>query len=141
MAVERELVQLFGERSRELDAMRSLAGGVTATHLRTATLTEAAFDALVEGLSDRNSRVRWWCIQVLDHVPDPRALTAIAALLDDPVPRVRRNAAHALGCAACKPDWAGSLPDEVMMKLASLAAEDSNRKVRSTARAALSRPH
>ena len=91
---EQSLVQGFGQRVSALESLRGLAGGVTTTHLRSVRLSDAAFDALVEGLADPNPRVRWWCIQVLDHVPDPRALAAVARLLDDPVPRVRRNAAR-----------------------------------------------
>jgi HEAT repeat protein len=75
---------------------------------------------------------------VLDHVPDPRSLAAIARLLDDPVPRVRRNAAHALGCGVCKPDWEGALPDGATAKLAQLAAQDPNAKVRAEAARSLS---
>jgi hypothetical protein len=137
MVSESELVQLFGSRSRELEAMRGLVGGVTATHLRTVRLTVAAFEALLGGLRDPNPRIRWWCVQVLDHVPDPRAIYAIADMLDDPVPRVRRNAAHALGCVACKPEWRGGLPHGVTTKLARTAAEDANQKVRGEARMAL----
>jgi HEAT repeat protein len=82
--------------------------------------------------------VRWWCAQLLDHLPDPRALAAVARLLDDQVPRVRRNAAHALGCVACKPEWDGSLPDETVEKLSHLATHDPNAKVRAEAAYALS---
>ena len=127
---EQSLVQQFGQRGREVEALRGLVGGVTATFLRTATLTNEAFGAVVEGLADPNPRVRWWCIQTLDHVPDLRAVNAISALLDDPVARVRRNAAHALGCIACKPDWDGELPDATATKLAKLASSDPNAKVR-----------
>jgi HEAT repeat protein len=80
--------------------------------------------------------IRWWCIQLLDHVPDRRAITAITAIagmLDDPVPRVRRNAAHALGCVACKPEWSGGLPAEIVSKLGSIAKDDPNHKVRAEA--------
>jgi HEAT repeat protein len=118
-------------------SLRGLTGGVTATYLRSAQLTEAAFAAVVEGLTDSSPRVRWWCVQVLDHVPDPRAVEAVAKLLDDPVPRVRRNAAHALGCVACKADWTGDLPDEIVNKLTSLAVNDPNTKVRTEAGYAL----
>ena len=83
MTPEQELVQLFGVKGREVDALRGLAGGVTATHLRTATLTNESFVAVSEGASDPNARIRWWCIQVLDHVPDTRALSVIAAALND----------------------------------------------------------
>jgi vesicle coat complex subunit len=131
------LVRGFGQRGLELESLRGLTGGVTATHLRSARLTEAAFAAVVEGLADPNPRVRWWCVQVLDHVPDPHGIEAVAKLLDDPVPRVRRNAAHALGCVACKPDWAGGLPNDVVEKLMSLSADDPNTKVRREAGYAL----
>jgi HEAT repeat protein len=135
---EQEFVQLFGCTARQGDALRGLAGGVTATHLRTAALSEAAFDAVIEGLSDPNPRVRWWCVQLLDHVPDERSMMAIAKALDDPVARVRRNAAHALGCLACKPGWDGSLSPVVVSKLSQSASSDPNEKVRVEAQMALS---
>ena len=137
MTTERELVQQFGLRGLEADALRGLAGGVTATHLRTVTLTDSAFEAVTRGVTDPNPRVRWWCIQILDHVPDPRAVRAIAGALRDAVPRVRRNAAHALGCIACKPDWDGALPEDITEELARLAAADPSEKVRHEAALAL----
>jgi HEAT repeat protein len=137
MTPEQLLVQQFGQRGHEVEALRGLAGDVTATHLRETQLTPAAFDAVVDGLADKNPRIRWWCVQVLDHAPDPRAIGAIAGLLDDPVPRVRRNAAHALGCVACKPEWSGALPLQVTEKLIGLAVQDPNMKVRGEAAYAL----
>jgi HEAT repeat protein len=131
------MVQWFSRRDRQVDALRALTGGVTATYLRRAQLSDAAFDAVVEGIADPNPRVRWWCVQVLDHVPDTRAMTVIASALDDPVPRVRRNAAHALGCVACKPDWDGDLPGGVLERLTNVATTDENDKVRREARYAL----
>ena len=92
---------------------------------------------MVEGLSDPHPRVRWWCISLLDHAPDPRAIAAIEPLLDDPVPRVRRNAAHALGCLACKPEWCGAVAPETVAKLEALAASDENARVRRDASIAL----
>jgi HEAT repeats len=138
VVLEQEMVQLFACKARQVEAMQGLVGGVTATHLRTAVLSPAAFDAVIEGLSDPNPRVRWWCVQVLDHVPDDRSIVAIAGVLDDPVARVRRNAAHALGCVACKPVWENQLPAEVASKLARTASSDSNQKVRLEAQTALS---
>ena len=138
MTREQELVQQFrGDGDAIRDAMFELAGGWSATVLRDAVLTDAAFAALVEGLSDPHPRVRWWCIALLDHAPDPRALTAIEPLLDDPVPRVRRNAAHALGCLACKPDWCGTVAAETVAKLELLAGHDENARVRRDASIAL----
>ena len=138
MTPEQSLVQGFARGSSALESLRGLTGGVTSTHLRSVILSGAAFDALVEGLADPHPRIRWWCIQVLDHVPDPRALAAIAPLLDDPVPRVRRNAAHALGCVICKPAWEGALPDGIADKLARLASDDPSPKVRAEAAHAIS---
>lgn len=136
---ERELVQQLATKTSRLPAMRALVGGVTTTELRHARVSEQAFDALREGLNDPSPKVRWWCIQLLDHVPDPRAITAIAPALNDPVPRVRRNAAHALGCIACKPGWCGALPTQITAQLTQLATSDPNAKVRAEAQLALSR--
>ncbi len=103
----RALVQLLPHTETMGDAMRGLIGGVTATELRSAEATPAAFAALSEGVSDPNPRVRWWCVQALDHILSAAAVEIISRALDDPVPRVRRNAAHALSCAGCKPEWDG----------------------------------
>jgi HEAT repeat protein len=137
VVTEREIVQWFSQRDRQVDALRALTGGVTATHLRTTRLTDTAFDAVVEGVGDPNPRVRWWCLQVLDHVPDPRAIGHIAGALADPVPRVRRNAVHALGCVACKPDWDGTLPIGVIGLLMEMSTTDVNDKARREASSAL----
>lgn len=134
---EQDLVQQLGPKTSRLAAMRGLVGGITTTELRRVQLTEPAFEALTAGLRDPNPKIRWWCIQLLDHVPDPRATTAIAELLDDPVPRVRRNAAHALGCVTCKPTWHGELPTHITDNLQRLATTDPNPKVRDEAQRAL----
>ena len=138
MSREQALVQQFrGDGDAIREAMLELAGGWSATVLREARLTDAAFAALVEGLADPHPRVRWWCISLLDHVPDVRAVAAIEPLLDDPVPRVRRNAAHALGCLACKPEWCGAVAPETVAKLEALATADENARVRRDASIAL----
>jgi HEAT repeat protein len=134
---ERDLVQRLASATDRPGAIRALAGGLGATELRRATVSDRALDALREGLDDPNPRIRWWCIQVLDHVPDARALPALAEKLDDPIARVRRNAAHALGCLACKPAWDGALSTSVLQRLADMAAGDPNAKVRAEARRAL----
>ena len=138
MTHEQSLVQRFRRNDAVRDAMFGLAGGWTATELKGVRLSDAAFAALVEGLQDPHPRVRWWCIQLLDHVSDERAIAAISPLLDDPVPRVRRNAAHALGCVACKPEWTGDLPGTTTARLAELARDDPNAKVRAESWWALS---
>ncbi len=134
---EQELVERLVNKADRLEVMRSLLGAVNASDLRHVELSDEAFAALVGGLSHDHPQVRWWCIQMLDHCPDPRTIDAIVPLLEDPVPRVRRNAAHALGCVACKPDWTGRLESAVTDLLIRLADHDPNAKVRAEATQAL----
>jgi HEAT repeat protein len=134
---ERELVQRLADNSQRLDAMLALMGAVTATELRHATTRPETFAATVAGLGDPNPKVRWWCVALLDHMPDREITHVVAPLLDDPVPRVRRMAAHALGCTGCRPGCPLSLPTYVVDRLAGLAEGDPNTKVRMEARLAL----
>jgi hypothetical protein len=132
-----DLVEQLARPQQRNQAIVALVGGITATELRAITeLPEDVFDALRRGLHHASPKVRWWCVQLLDHVPDERALWAIAGLLDDPVPRVRRNAVHALGCLACKPDGC-DLPAPLLQRIAALADSDPNSKVRTEAQYAL----
>jgi HEAT repeat protein len=131
-------VQQLGTH-RCLDAMTMLVGSVKSSELRAVCVDEATFVALVDGLADPNPRIRWWCVQLLDHIPDERTFDALIPVLDDPVPRVRRNAAHAMGCRVCKPSWDGSLPEEALARLRALAHSDSSAKVRGEALQALMR--
>src|ERR1700722_15583840 len=80
------------------------------------------------GIPDTHPQVRWWYIQLGPHSPDPRAVPALTDAVDDPVPRVRRKAAHALRCRECKPAWEG-LEVGVIEGLAQMAASDPNPKV------------
>ncbi len=138
MTREQELVQRFRGSGDDIRAaMDALAGGWSATALKEMHLTDAAFDAVAEGTRDPHPRVRWWCASILDHCSDPRAIDLITPLLDDPVPRVRRQAAHSLGCALCKPDWDGALSKETLAKLSDLAERDANARVRRDASIAL----
>ena len=130
-------VELLGSPSHRIDAMSALAGGVTATELSRAQPSEEAFVALLAGSRHENPQVRWWSVQLLDHLPDSRAIAVFAERLDDPVPRVPRNAAQALGCAACKPGWDRQLDEATTAKLAELAIDDPNLKVRDEACRAL----
>ena len=134
---ENDLVQLLGVPTQRLAAIRELVGGVGARELRQASPSRRAMQALIDGLRDDSPQVRWWCVQLIDHLPDDRALDALVPVLDDPVPRVRRNAAHALGCVACKPTWNGTLAGSVIEKLAEMSTTDANQKVRQEARRSL----
>jgi HEAT repeat protein len=132
-----ELVQRLADQTTRLDAMRRLVGSVNSRELRAVHLDDDTLDALATGVTDPHPPVRFWSIQLLDHVADERAIAAIVPALDDPVPRVRRNAAHALACRVCKPDWCTPLAEDTRAKLADLAANDPNAKVRAEARRAL----
>src|SRR4051794_30389393 len=68
------LVAHLPNKERRLEAMRDLVGGVTATQLRGCRVDNPTFAALARGLRHANPRVRWWCVQLLDHLDDPRAL-------------------------------------------------------------------
>jgi len=61
-------------------------------------------DVLSRGaLKDSDSRVRRSCLILLDHLGDERHVPVFAAALrNDPVPRNRRHALHALTCDKCK---------------------------------------
>ena len=84
-----ELVQQLASKRERNAAIKALVGGLTATELRSVRVDDATIEALARGLADPNPVVRWWCVQLLDHVPDPRAIDLIVPLLDDPVPRVQ----------------------------------------------------
>src|SRR4029079_3617967 len=124
-------------RGGQVALIPGLLGAANARDLKDVQVTDGVFDALVAGLGHQDSRVRWWSVQLLDHVPDSRAIAAIAPLLRYPAPRVRRNAAHALGCVLCKPGWSGELPDGALDELARMADRDENAKVRGEARQSL----
>jgi HEAT repeat protein len=63
----------------------------------------AALDALVEGLSHPDWRVRKQCAGLMDHLGDDRCVEPLRRALTDPIEGVRRLAIHALGCQPCKP--------------------------------------
>jgi HEAT repeat protein len=127
---ERELVQRLAVKSERLEAMRALVGPLTATEMRRSTTKPETFAALVEGLDHPHPQVRYWCVALLDHLPDRDIVDAVAPMLDDPVPRVRRMTAHALGCTGCRPACPLVVPQPVVERLAVMAETDPNAKVR-----------
>ena len=104
-----ELVNLFADKHQRNSAISALIGGLTASELRRVRLTDKAFEALVKGLEHPNPKVRWWCLQIFDHVADERCVPHIIKALDDPIPRVARHAQHALECEICKQSPAAAL--------------------------------
>ena len=132
-----EIVERLGNRSERFEAAHLMsAGGHGARENRGKPLLEEKIDALIWGLSHENPVVRRCCLELLDQHPDPRAVPHILAALDDPVPRVRWHAVHALLCDACK-DGGSFLTPEIASRLALVASEDPSAKVRDYTRTAL----
>ena len=125
-----QLVDLFADKTRRNGAIVALIGGITATELRYATVTPEARQALINGLNHHNSKVRWWCIQLMDHVADESYLHPLLnAAKSDPTPKNRRHAIHALTCEICKPDRT-PLDVDIRTELEAIAAHDENESVR-----------
>jgi HEAT repeat protein len=125
-----KLVDLFADKTQRNAAIVALIGGITATELRKAVVTEAAKAALIAGPKHGNSKVRCWCIQLMDHVADESYLRPLLeAARSDPTPKNRRHAIHALTCEICKPDQCG-LDIDIRAALADIAASDHDESVR-----------
>jgi hypothetical protein len=82
---------------------------------------------LVLALQHPNPRVRFDCLALLDHLADESCFDAMIEATRDPVPRVRRMAAHALGCVRCK---GSSVPSDIAHVLIALALSDPSWRVR-----------
>lgn len=93
-------------------------------------------DALVAGLSHRMGRARFEYAHMLDSFGDARCIAPLRALMDDPVPRVRWMAMHALTCHDC---GEATCPDdpELIEGITHHLHHDENIKVRRHAALAL----
>ena len=133
-----KLVDLLADKRVRNQAIVDLVGAINGRDLAVATLTPGARTALIEGLEHDSSVVRWWCLQLMDHLADDSFVPHILPLLRDPVPRVRRHAVHALTCEICKPDRCGlELSESIRQSIVELAENDPNQKVRAEARRGL----
>ena len=129
-----QLVDLLADKTQRNNAVRALIGGLTATELRRVHVSDAAQAALIRGLKHGNSKVRWWCIQLLDHIADETYVAPLlAAAYTDPTPRNRRHAIHALACEKCKPDRC-RLRVDIRADLRQMMQFDPDPSVRETAR-------
>jgi len=86
----------------------------------------------LRGLEHRNPKVRYNCAHALDWLGDDRCVSALVALLNDPVPRVRAIALHALQCDDCKLSPLERRPDLIQVAI-DWAAHDASRRVRQAA--------
>jgi len=128
-------LKIPAERHRAAHAMS--AGGRGARENRGKQLPTEKIEALIWGLSHVNPVVRRCCLELLDQHPDARAVPHILGMLEDPVPRVRWHAVHALLCDACKAG-ASFLSADVTARLRRVAELDPSPKVRGYAHRALS---
>ena len=121
--VEAIAVRHIATRSRDFPALR--ASGVV------------PLDLLSRGaLEHPNSRIRRFCLILLDHLGDDRHIDVFThALRADPVPRNRRHALHALTCNRCK---ATESCVDVTKLVQTCASTDPNDKVRQMAASLLS---
>src|SRR5262245_3532398 len=131
-----ELIEAFADPSRRNHAIIELVGAINANDLRRVQVHPAAKAALIDGLDHPNAKVRWWCLQLMDHLADESYLEPILAKLSDPVAKVRRHAIHALGCGVCTPDRK-TLAGDIESALRTVLARDPDNKVRQEARLAL----
>jgi HEAT repeat protein len=131
-----ELIEAFADSSRRNQAIVELVGAINANDLRRVQVHPAAKAALIAGLDHPNAKVRWWCLQLMDHLADESYLQPIISRLSDPVAKVRRHAIHALSCGACKPNHR-VLQIEIESALRAVLESDPDEKVREEARRSL----
>ena len=133
-----ELVNQLAYKEGRNETIIALVGAINARDLAKITLEAEAKAALIQGLQHENAKVRWWCLQRMDHLADESFIPAILPLLDDPVGKVRRHAVHALTCDVCKPESCGlELSERVRTRIEEVARVDEDERVRQEARAGL----
>ena len=134
-----ELINRLASKQERNTAIIQLVGAINARDLARVTLKPDARNALINGLSHDNAKVRWWCLQLMDHLADESFIPAILPLLDDPVAKVRKHAVHALTCDICKPDKCGlELSESVRLRIEAIARMDPDARVRAEAHRGLS---
>jgi HEAT repeat protein len=133
-----KIIDAFADPKRRNQAILDLVGAINANDLRRVRVKPEARAALISGLDHPNAKVRWWCLQLMDHLADESYLEPILAKLSDPVAKVRRHAIHALSCGVCKPN---RQPLAVRIEAALLQAVESDPdfRVRREAREGLQR--
>jgi HEAT repeat protein len=128
-----QLVGLFADKTQRNQAIVALIGGLTAGELRRVNVSAEAKAALIAGLKHPNSKVRWWCVQLMDHIADESYLEPLLEVAyTDPTPKNRRHAIHALACPVCKPNRQ-RLRVDIRAELQAIARNDSDASVRKIA--------
>ncbi len=130
------LIEKFSDKAVRNQAAVGLIGAINANDLRKVVLTDEARDALIHGLQHPNAKVRWWCLQYMDHLADESFIAHIIPMTKDPVGKVRRHAVHALTCDICKQDQC-ALEYDLRPLLSEIALNDPDVRVRNEAQGAL----
>ena len=73
-----------------------------------------ALSAIRAGLRHDDPAVREGCCRLLDHLVDTASMDELIVTVDDPDPRVRIAAFHALACDRCKGDTCAPGADRVL---------------------------
>lgn len=137
-----ELVDQLAYKEKRSEVIIALVGAINARDLAKVVLDAEPKNALIEGLTHENAKVRWWCLQLMDHVADESFIPYIIPLLHDPVGKVRKHAVHALTCDICKPDRCGlALSLDVKEQIERVSVKDPDKRVRDEAQAALVQWH
>lgn len=132
------LVDRLALAAERYAAIVELVGAINANDLRRVKVDPLAKAALIAGLEHPNAKVRWWCLQLMDHLADESYLEPMLSKLGDPVAKVRRHAIHALTCGVCKPDRR-TLDLDIAARLRAVLDGDPDAKVREEARQGLLR--
>jgi HEAT repeat protein len=116
------LVSSLGDPQRTVAAYREL--------LRRG---QDAVGAIRAGLHHESPAVREGCCRLLDHLVDTDSMGQLLAMADDPDPRVRTAAFHALACDRCKDGTCAPGADLVLEPALRHLASDPDPHVRTRA--------
>jgi hypothetical protein len=109
-------VDAFADPKRRNRAILDLVGAINASDLRRVRVKPEARTALISGLDHPKAKVRWWCLQLMDHLADESYLEPMLTKLSDPVakvrppchPRPQLRRVQAKPAAACHPHRGGA---------------------------------
>lgn len=87
-------------------------------------------DLCFAAVSHPNPKIRWQCLQLLDHIANDTAYETFVNALRDQVVRVRKHALHALSCDRCKEE---PMCADVVGPISEVALHDSNENLRLSA--------
>jgi hypothetical protein len=109
-------------------------------HWKLRLMGPVARPAVEEGLFADDAELRVQCTLLIDHLAGNDSFELMLLLLDDPDPRVRQHAMHALACDRCKADDVCALPArEIIDAAAGVLQRDPQPHVRAIALEALAR--